>query len=668
MKAFKPLVWAFMVGLLSVAISSCGSNRKSPDEGGGQVAISGKASAMLVQSIGGGVSTPSAVLPYSGTLTATNLTTPGDSTTIPWSVTIDDATLAVTSITTGIVFPGTYEMTLVVSRGAQTYVGTAAGVEIVDGTNAFDITLHPVIGDTNVDAYVATRLVDLRFSYPPTELASLTSPYMGILVDGGGEQVFELDPATGLSEYMFLNLPPGDHTLELRVYDERGQRGRSIPAQQAQNLQPGIPVSMDLVPLAGETVVTIDETTGDATFNFAIPTEVVDEAGGVDNLRTVLSVVGPANPTGHEVELALTDAVTNYVASTTLPGFQFGAVTISLAFGDRNGTPDAADDEPLGNCTVPSVTLSTPGTTVACAITLRRRSVIAGNLLALVGVNVYDQAGFAVPNAVVTANGEIVGVTGSGAFGTPGYLKFYHVAQSDVVIQAVSAELFKTGGAVVTLAPLSVNNVTLVLNEAYVNTLTNILPSADDTEFEIALPFTFFHFGVPYAAVGVATNGYLTFDRLDGADNASNYVPGLIPQPGGVDNMIAAAWTDLNPNQGGAISWEVVGTAPNRSFVVQYDLLPWYGSGSTPRVTSQVILHENTSISEVHTLRQAAYGGAGVTANTYTQGVEDASGTIAAYIAGRNNADYELVRDGVQFTTAAGSASAVSIPFAPYEP
>lgn len=661
-----------IAGLLSVALAACNqpSGGSKSAAGGESFSLDGHATSIMLQSNARDASTgrdARALLGFTGTLTATNLTSPGDSQTIPWAVTVDDATLAVNSTTTGVLFPGTYNFELEVSRGSQTYFGRVEGVTIGEGENAFALTLRPVIRDTDVDGFVAERLVDLRFAYDPAELSVLANPQIGIAVDGGSEQIFALDPDTGLSEFMHLDLPPGMHTLELTAYDGNVLRGRSVAAQETVDLQPGVPVTMDLVSLHGDVIIALDETTNDVTFNFDVPTEVVDEAGGLADLHTLLNVVGPANPAGHEVELGLAESGTSYAGSATLGGFQFGAVTVMLTFSDRNGTADLADDEVLGSCTIAGVTLSSDGSTVACPITLRRRAVVGGHLLAVVGVNVYDQQGFPVEGVVVSLDGEVVGVTGSMAFGTSGYLKFFTVPQDGAVIEGLSAESFKTGAATVDLAPLSVNNVALTLDTDYLNLMANVLPNCDDCEFEVGLPFGFPFFGTAYGAVGISTNGYLTFDRLDGATNGSDFTPDPIPQLDSVNNMIAGAWTDLNPNQGGAISYETQGTAPNRLFVVQYDLLPWYGLGDTPRVTMQVLLFEGTNVSQVHVLHQDDYAshGGGVTANTYTQGVENAAGTLAAFLAGRNNQDYALSFDAVEFATTAGGATATPISYDP---
>jgi N-acetylneuraminic acid mutarotase len=82
--------------------------------------------------------------------------------------------------------------------------------------------------------------------------------------------------------------------------------------------------------------------------------------------------------------------------------------------------------------------------------------------------------------------------------------------------------------------------------------------------------------------------------------------------------------------------------------VIAYQDVPWCCSAGTNRVTTQIILYEGTNAIEIHTTNQPA-------GHTYTQGVENASGTQAAFLPGRVAANYELANDGVRFTTVLGS-------------
>ncbi|MEJ7810421.1 MAG: calcium-binding protein [Gemmatimonadaceae bacterium] len=153
--------------------------------------------------------------------------------------------------------------------------------------------------------------------------------------------------------------------------------------------------------------------------------------------------------------------------------------------------------------------------------------------------------------------------------------------------------------------------------------------------------FEFVFFGVRYSAFNISSNGFIGFDASMGQGCCSG---GVIPVPDDVNNIIAAAWTDLYPPGGGQIAYETRGQAPNRRLVVSFRQLPWYPEAGIDRVTTQIILYEGTNVIEIHTARQSA-------GHIYTQGVEDATGTRAAFLPGRVAANFGLLQSAVRFFT-----------------
>lgn len=173
--------------------------------------------------------------------------------------------------------------------------------------------------------------------------------------------------------------------------------------------------------------------------------------------------------------------------------------------------------------------------------------------------------------------------------------------------------------------------------------LANVLVLGDD---EVSLPqpigFAFDFFGTTHTEFVVSSNGLVGFapDLPSGC-----CLGGVIPSDDGINGIIALAWTDLYPPGGGTIAYELRGSAPNRRLVLSYDGLPWFLEFGVNRVTTQLILYERKSVIEVHTTHQEP-------GRAYTQGVENADGTVAAFLEGRVSADYGLQNDGVRFTTA----------------
>ena len=391
-----------------------------------------------------------------GTLQAENLDTT-EVETYPWTVNLDKSDLSnVQSLNTIALPPASYIFSIVLDRDNHQYAGSAVHTLVEDAADVVPMTIRPVLGDSQVDVSILESLVDFKFSYNDLASAGLSTPSMGISVDNGPEQVFLLDPATGLSEHMYLNLLPGNYDIALRLFEGNIQVGKSLPEQgSAVSVAAGLDVSMDIVPLYAEMALALAVEGDDAIVNVSVPAEVVDEAGGEGNLLAVMSVVGPDFPL-QEIALSLTPDAAGYTASTILNDVMFGDMNFELTFSD------ATDLDELGNC-VDSVVINSGATTVECKLTLRRRAVVGGSLLSTVGVNVFDVNGNAVQGAVVSVDGEEVAITNSAAFSTPGYSKLY-LKPGERTIRAQSGISY--GEAVYTSNPLSVDNLELVLDQS----------------------------------------------------------------------------------------------------------------------------------------------------------------------------------------------------------
>ncbi len=169
---------------------------------------------------------------------------------------------------------------------------------------------------------------------------------------------------------------------------------------------------------------------------------------------------------------------------------------------------------------------------------------------------------------------------------------------------------------------------------------TSLSLSDDSTSGLLPLGFSFRFFATTYTQVNISSNGFIGFD----AGMSSGCCSGRpLPAADGINNIIAASWTDLYPPGGGSITYETRGVAPSRRLVVSYGTVPWCCSGP-PQVTTQIILFEGTDLVEIHTTSQNA-------GHTYSQGVEDPSGTLAYSLPGRSAASYALTNDGAQFVT-----------------
>ncbi len=150
---------------------------------------------------------------------------------------------------------------------------------------------------------------------------------------------------------------------------------------------------------------------------------------------------------------------------------------------------------------------------------------------------------------------------------------------------------------------------------------TNQSITGDDTTKSVTLPFSFTFAGTSYSSVKISSNGNIHFGT---ASNAYNNVP--IPRTTNPNALIAALWDDLNPSVGGAIYTAVSGTAPNRTFVIEWRNVPRYGAG-TNGATFEIQLDETTN--QVWLLYQDTdFGNTSYNAGaSATSGVENAAGS-----------------------------------------
>ena len=98
----------------------------------------------------------------------------------------------------------------------------------------------------------------------------------------------------------------------------------------------------------------------------------------------------------------------------------------------------------------------------------------------------------------------------------------------------------------------------------------------DDDHRNVPLPFTFEFYGTGRDSVSIGSNGQVYFLNNDFGENYKNE---SIPSSVTNHDFIALLWDDLNPASGGNVYYDVVGTAPNRRFVIQYQDVPHYVGG-----------------------------------------------------------------------------------------
>lgn len=161
------------------------------------------------------------------------------------------------------------------------------------------------------------------------------------------------------------------------------------------------------------------------------------------------------------------------------------------------------------------------------------------------------------------------------------------------------------------------------------NAGVNIALPIDDRFSSSYLPigFDFCFDGFQYNQALLSSNGYLIFDPISCASNlpGGNASPGAYSGwpinaaiPNTTDaprNCIMFPWQDVDPSLGGTIRYQVLGTAPNRRFVITFDQVPYFSCTSL-LFTGQLKLFETTNNIEIHLTNKTVCttwnGGAGI--------------------------------------------------------
>lgn len=156
----------------------------------------------------------------------------------------------------------------------------------------------------------------------------------------------------------------------------------------------------------------------------------------------------------------------------------------------------------------------------------------------------------------------------------------------------------------------------------------------DDAIVNVTLPsaFTFSIYGTPVTSLRADTNGILIFNAGGASSTATNTA---LPSAAYAAPSLFAFWDDLDMSTtaatGGGIYTQVNGTAPNRTFDVQWKAVRWQSSivsPITPTVDFTIRLHETTNLIEIVYSNVTGNGGGG-SGSSATVGIQAAgTGTI----------------------------------------
>ncbi len=164
------------------------------------------------------------------------------------------------------------------------------------------------------------------------------------------------------------------------------------------------------------------------------------------------------------------------------------------------------------------------------------------------------------------------------------------------------------------------------------------LSLSDQSWVAQALPFSFLFYGRTNLTAHIGSNGQLAFET-NGLPNWN----GFSPDPGAPNNLICVMAQDLDPGAGGSVRAGVVGTAPNRVYVVTWNNIK---QKSFPdRFTFQALLYEGNGDIKLQYLDTAPNGDSQIARGAAsTVGLEHPTGWIAKMY--RQAGDSVLLNNG----------------------
>ncbi len=193
--------------------------------------------------------------------------------------------------------------------------------------------------------------------------------------------------------------------------------------------------------------------------------------------------------------------------------------------------------------------------------------------------------------------------------------------------------------------------------DAYSGTLLNFPDDQFSAAINIGFPFCFY--GNSYSSLVVSSNGYVSFNTSN-AGGYSSYSTVAIPSTNtAILNSILGPWQDIDPSVGSGsdIRYQTLGTPPNRRFVVSFINIPMYSSTCNSMLfTGHIKIYETSN--DIDIIIQNKPLCTSWNSGNAVEGIQDATGTDATVVAGRNNTNWTATNDARRFTSGCGPCSA----------
>ncbi len=130
-------------------------------------------------------------------------------------------------------------------------------------------------------------------------------------------------------------------------------------------------------------------------------------------------------------------------------------------------------------------------------------------------------------------------------------------------------------------------------NYAYIDATEDTGLYADDGVTAVSLPFPFTFYGTTYTSLTLGSNGTLQLGDGGAAEYLNRCLDGG-PAPA-MGDLIAPYWDDLDLTFVGFLETAVIGEAPNRIFVAEWDGVPRFDGDFEDTLTFEVQLFEGSN-------------------------------------------------------------------------
>ena len=185
------------------------------------------------------------------------------------------------------------------------------------------------------------------------------------------------------------------------------------------------------------------------------------------------------------------------------------------------------------------------------------------------------------------------------------------------------------------------------------NTGTQFSINTDDVWSDvISLPFDFCFYGTNYSQIIVGSNGVISFNLADAAGYCGWAFNESCPDPNLPMNSIFGIYHDIDPSVCGAARYAVLGTAPCRVFVVNYDGVCHFSCNAMTS-TSQIVLYETTNVIEVYVEQKETC--TGWNSGNALIGVQNATGTAGVTPDSRQTGPWTAGNEAWRFTPSGNS-------------